>query len=188
MTNWKALRLLVRSDMDRLNEMLDQPPKMNFFRKLSLLSSPGVLALYFYRVSHFHFMRDRYTLARFFYRLNLFITGADIHPRSQIGASCLLVHSIGFICDGQIGRNATIFGHCIVQPDFKDNTWSTAPIIGDNCTLGLQTSVLGAVSIASNVTLAPFTLARESIREESVTAAPNQNDGFKLVKVRGVKA
>jgi serine O-acetyltransferase len=130
---------------------------------------PETLAIVLYRHAHYHYSRQRWRLARFFYRLNLLLTGADIHPRSEIGPGCVLVHTIGFVFDGTIGANATIFGHCVIQPAYDGVAWSDAPRIGDNCTLCLQCSVIGPVSVADSSTLGAFAYVDFSVTEPGAT-------------------
>src|SRR6266511_6491581 len=54
-----------------------------------VVTRPGPLAIVLYRLSHALWERGFETLAEVIWRVNYFITGADIHPGAEIGgASC----------------------------------------------------------------------------------------------------
>ena len=168
------------ADMERLNTMAVDAKPLTWARRLGLYLRPEILALALYRHAHYHYLSERWSLATFFYRLNLLVTGADIHPRSTIGPGCVLVHTIGFIFDGSIGKNATIFGHCIVQPAFRNGSWSESPVLGDNCTLCLQSSVIRNISVANSVTLAAFVYLDHSVHESDTTVGLSQTPQTKI--------
>ena len=177
---WQGLRAALRADLKRLHATSPQPIKFTRLRKLSLCFRPEIFTLILYRLAHGFYQRHQLGLAQFFYRLNLFITGADIHPRSQIGDGCLIVHTVGLVIDGNLGSGTTIFGHCIIQADYQQGRWTETPSIGDRCVMGAQCSVLGAVKVANDVTLAPFTLLTESVEQSGVTISAEHLQKIKI--------
>ena len=61
------------------------------------LTRPGPLALALYRLSHDLWTRGNTTAAELLWRLNLFLTGADIHPGAEIGGGLRLTHTSGLV-------------------------------------------------------------------------------------------
>ena len=173
---FREVRRLIYTDIQRLHEIstgsVERGPSaepVGLLRRLSLLARPEITALCLHRIAHYFYMSRKFSLAQFFYRTNLVITGADIHPRSIIGESCLVVHPIGLILDADVGHQSTIFGHSIIQPAFDGKRWSGRPTIGDGCTICLQVTVLGAIKVSNNITIAPFSFIQESLNEPNCT-------------------
>ena len=73
-----------------------------------VLTRPGPMALAIYRVSHRLWTRGLETPAEIVWRLNYFLTGADIHPGAEIGGGLRLTHTAGLV----IGRGVKIGSNC----------------------------------------------------------------------------
>lgn len=179
-TSFRSMRAALHADLLRLHNTSPQPLNFSRLRKLSLCFRPEIFTLLMFRFSHLCYANHWFGIAQFFYRLNIFITGADIHPRSEIGKGCLIVHTIGLVIDGNLGSETTIFGHCVIQANYEKGSWTKTPTIGNRCVLGVQCSVLGNVSIADEVTLAPFTLVMQSICEQGVTISAEHLQKIKI--------
>jgi serine O-acetyltransferase len=69
---------------------------------------PGAIALY--RVSHALSEKGMETAAEVVWRLNFFLTGADIHPGAEIGGGVRITHTAGLVIGRgvRIGSNVTI--------------------------------------------------------------------------------
>jgi hypothetical protein len=74
------------------------------------VTRPGPLALLLYRVSHGLWTRRLEIPAEVLWRLNLFLTGADIHPGAMIGGGLRLTHTSGIVigAGAKVGSNVTI--------------------------------------------------------------------------------
>lgn len=127
--------------------------------------TPELTCLALYRVSHYCFARGHHRLAAFLYRVNITLTGADIHPASVVGPSCLLVHPVGTVLFGTLGERATIYARVIVAPDLPVFRIAQAPRVGDDVVLGSGSTVLGDVQIAPHCHIAPASLIDMSIHE-----------------------
>lgn len=170
------VRRLIHTDTQRLHEISTDgtgnegsADPIRLLRRLSLLARPEITVLWLHRIAHYFYVSRKFSLAQFFYRTNLIISGADIHPRCVIGESCLVVHPIGLILDADVGHKNTIFGHSIIQPAFDGKRWSARPVIGDGCTICIQVTVLGAIKVSNNITIAPFSYIHESLNEPNCT-------------------
>jgi serine O-acetyltransferase len=118
-----------------------------------VLTRPGPLALLIYRFSHSLWMKGWHTLAELIWRVNLFLTGADIHPGAEIGPGLRITHTSGLVIGRgvRIGSNVTILhevtlggaGKAFFDPTFTDGF----PVIGDDTMLMVGAKVLGPIQI-----------------------------------------
>ena len=118
-----------------------------------VLTRPGPLALVLYRTSNKLWTSGHPALAEGVWRLNLFLTGADIHPAAEIGGGLRLTHTSGLV----IGRGARLGSDMNVlhgvtiggsgkrwfDPSFEDGL----PEIGDGTEIWAGAKVLGAVKV-----------------------------------------
>lgn len=157
----KKLIVLIRSDCERFHSTLSKLPLKGAFRYLSILTRHEVLSLTLYRISHYLINKNYSLIANLLYRLNIFITGADIRPESVIGERCLIVHTSATVIYGIIGKNATIFAHVVILP--SELSWDKAPVIGDSVTIGAAVTVVGDIQIADGVSISACSLIDENI-------------------------
>src|SRR3989442_15395507 len=75
-----------------------------------VVTRPGPLAIVLYRLSHALWERGFETLAEVIWRVNYFLTGADIHPGAEIGGGLLLTNTSGLVIgrDVKIGANSPL--------------------------------------------------------------------------------
>src|SRR4051794_8361500 len=74
------------------------------------LTRPGPLAILLFRASHVQWVAGHETFAEVVWRLNYFLTGADIHPGADIGGGIRITHTAGLVIGrgARIGANVTI--------------------------------------------------------------------------------
>ena len=162
---WRDALTLIRSDIERFLEAVNQEGAMQHPHYWRLLLMPELAALTMYRISHYWHMRGANRLATFCYRLNITLTGADIHPATLIGARCLLVHPVGVILFGTLAESVTVYARVIVCADIPHFSHQQAPVIGSRVVLGAMCSVLGPIVIADGVHISPASLIESSIDE-----------------------
>jgi len=118
-----------------------------------VLTRPGPFALVLYRASNKLWTSGHPALAEGVWRLNLLLTGADIHPAAEIGGGLRLTHTSGLV----IGKGARLGSDCNVlhgvtiggsgkrwfDPAFEDGL----PEIGDSTEIWAGAKVLGAVKV-----------------------------------------
>lgn len=118
-----------------------------------VITRPGPLAILLYRFSHRLWVRGLHTVAEIVWRLNLFLTGADIHPGAEIGGGLRLTHTSGLVIgrDAKIGSNVTLLHEVTLggssrgffEPDFVDGF----PEVGDDCKIAAGAKLLGPIKI-----------------------------------------
>jgi len=117
------------------------------------LTRPGPLAILMYRSSHALWLARRATFAEAIWRLNFFVTGADIHPGADIGGGVRITHTAGLVIGSgaRIGSNVTILHGVMIggsgrqwfDPDYVDGY----PTIGDDTHVMAHAMILGPVTI-----------------------------------------
>ena len=92
-------------------------------------------------------------MAELIWRVNLFLTGADIHPGAEIGPGLRVTHTSGLVIGRgvQIGANVTILHEVTLGgagKAFFDATFTDGfPVVGDDTMLMVGAKVLGPVHI-----------------------------------------
>lgn len=118
-----------------------------------ILTRPGPLALVLYRASHRLWVAGHPALAEGLWRVNLLLTGADIHPAAEIGGGLRLTHTSGLVIGkgARLGSDMNVLhgvtiggsGRRWFDPSFEDGL----PEIGDGTEIWAGAKVLGAVKV-----------------------------------------
>lgn len=117
------------------------------------VTRPGPLAILLYRLSHRLWERGFHTLAEVLWRLNYFLSGADIHPGARIGGGLRLTHTAGLVIGkgAVIGSDVTLLhgvtlggsSRGFFDPEFTDGF----PTIGDGSKIAAGAKLLGPITI-----------------------------------------
>jgi serine O-acetyltransferase len=118
-----------------------------------VLTRPGPLAIVLYRLSHQLWRRGWEAPAELLWRLNFFLSGADIHPGAEIGGGLRLVHTTGLVVGRgvRIGADVTLLhevtlggsGRAWFDATFEDGY----PEIGDETVIFAGAKVLGPIRV-----------------------------------------
>jgi serine O-acetyltransferase len=163
---WRECRGLIAADTERLRasgligfsrEQAHVPWRLRF--------SPQASAMALYRIGHWALANGHVGLAGFCYRLNITLTGADIHPAAQIGPGCLIVRPVGAVIYGRLGRDVTVYARVVIDCDELPARIDRAPEIGDRVEIGAMASVIGSVRVADGVKVSTGSLVDFSIDE-----------------------
>lgn len=94
--------------------------------------------------------------------------GIEIPFSVKIGRGLLLIHpyNITINRDSVIGNNFTILKGATVGNSKGKN--SGAPVIGDDCYLGINSTIVGNVTIGNRVMIAPNTFVNFNVPDDSV--------------------
>jgi serine O-acetyltransferase len=141
-----------------------------------ILTRPGPMALAIYRASHRLWRRGMETPAEVLWRLNYFLTGADIHPGAEIGGGLRLTHTTGLV----IGRGVVIGENCTLlhgvtlggsARGWFDGVFADGfPTIGDETEIMAGAFVLGPIRVGRHCFIgANAVLARDLADGEAYT-------------------
>lgn len=86
------------------------------------------------------------------------------------GEGLQIFHSHGIVVNSsaRVGKNCHLHGNnCIGNNGINDG----APVLGDNCTLGVGLKVLGEIVLGNNVTVAAGAVVVQSFPEDNIVLA-----------------
>lgn len=94
--------------------------------------------------------------------------GIEIPFSVRIGAGILMIHpyNITINRDAVIGNNFTILKGATVGNSKTSNIG--APVIGDDCYLGINSTIVGNITIGNRVMVAPNTFVNFDVPDDSV--------------------
>ena len=137
---------------------------------------PGPLAIVLYRLSHRLWGRGHPTFAELLWRLNFFLTGADIHPGAEIGGGLRLTHTAGVVIGKgvKVGRDVTLLHGVTLGGSAKgwfDGAYADGfPEIGDRTEIMAGAAVLGPIKVGRGCFVgANAVLARDLADGEAYT-------------------
>lgn len=128
---------------------------------------PAFVCVALFRLSVYFFRKGRLSLARLFWLINVYTTGADISPRSVIGAGLLIPFPAGVAVDCRAGRNLTVMALSGIGTAFNDDD---VPVLGDEVWLDCHSGVYGKATIGSLVRILPGCIVNGNIADGSIMA------------------
>jgi len=147
------------------------------------VTRPGPLAIVLYRVSHRLWIGGLQTPAEVLWRLNLFLTGADIHPGAEIGGGLRLTHTSGIVigAGAKVGSNVTILHGVTLGGSARgwfDGVFADGyPEIGDGTEIMAGAAVLGPITVGRGCFVgANAVLARDLPDGEAYTPGREVSD------------
>ncbi len=182
----------LRGDLARLfSERGLHEGKPSFGRALQrVLTRPGPMALAIYRFSHRLWVGGLETPAELVWRLNYFLTGADIHPGAEIGGGLRLTHTTGLVIGRgvRIGRDCTILHGVTLGGSARgwfDGKYEDGyPEIGDETEIMGGAFVLGPITVGRHCFIgANAVLARDLADGEAYTPGRESGQLRKRVEV-----
>jgi serine O-acetyltransferase len=115
-----------------------------------VLSYPGFHALVAHRL--IHPLAGVPVLARYLAHIARFFTGIEIHPKAKIGRGVFIDHGMGVV----IGETSEVGDGCTIYQGVTLGGTSLShgkrhPTLGRNVTVGVNSAVLGAITLGDNV-------------------------------------
>jgi len=148
-----------------------------------VVTRPGPLAIVLYRLSHAIWERGFETVAEVMWRLNYFLTGADIHPAAEIGGGLRLTHTTGVVIGRgvKIGSNVTLLHGVTLGGSARgwfDGVFADGfPDIGDETEIMAGACVLGPIKVGRHCFIgANAVLARDLPDGEAYTPGREVKD------------
>ena len=158
----------------------------------TLLTSPGLHALGFYRLSSFLNSIKLGIIARIVSYLSRFLTGIEIHPGAKIGKFLFIDHGMGVVIGetSTIGDSVTIY-HGVtlggISPSENSDSQKNIkrhPTIMNNVIIGSGAQILGPITIGNNSKIGSNSVVTKDVDDnKSVVGIParyTQNDDDEL--------
>jgi serine O-acetyltransferase len=171
--NWKQTLARLRADRERLSMFLGslgcQNPRW-------LILRPSFLCVFLYRVSNHFYRRDHRYTARFFWHLNVILTGADISAPNDLEGGLLVVSPPGIAIMGKAGRNLTVMPCAGLGSEL--GRWEDIgagpglPVLGDDVTLEPHSGVLGPARIGNRVRIRAGIAVTCDVSDDTLVEGP----------------
>jgi serine O-acetyltransferase len=149
-----------------------------------LVTYAGLHAVWYYRLSHFFYKHQMFTIARMISQWARFWTGIEIHPGAKIGKGLFIDHGMGVVIGetAEIGDNCLLYQGVTLGGTGKDKG-KRHPTLGNNVMVGAGAKVLGPFKVGDNVKIAANAVVLEEIPPNSTAVGVPA----KIVKRNGVK-
>ncbi len=174
----------IRGDLDRLMSgrgTYGGPPGWAGAAR-RVITRPGPMAIALYRMGHWLWVRHHELAAELLWRLNVTLTGADIHPGAEIGGGFKVVHTVGLtIARGtRVGDDVLVLhgvtlggsGRGLVDPGFADGP----PTIGDRTEIWAGAKVLGPIRVGCDCRIGANAVLVKDLPDGSTYTVANHND------------
>jgi len=133
------------------------------------LTSPGLHAVWGYRVAHQLWKWRRRILARMLSNWLRFLTGIEIHPGAKIGRRFFVDHGMGVVIGetSVIGDDVLIY-HGVTLGGKEFTRAKRHPTIGNNVMIGAESIVLGNITVGDNVQIGAGSVVTKDVAPNSV--------------------
>jgi len=137
----------------------------------TILTSPGLHALGFYRISNFLWSIRLFIIARVISYIGRILTGIEIHPAAKIGSCFFIDHGMGVVIGetAEIGDNVTMY-HGVtlggVAPSINSEDQINKkrhPTLEDGSIIGSGAQVLGPIVIGKNARVGSNSVVTKSV-------------------------
>lgn len=150
--SWRRTCQHIAADYARLYTLLGrgqpEPPFLVWIH-------PSFVCVFLYRLSNHCYRSGHRYIARFWWHLNMLLTGADISEPADIGAGLVVMAPAGTALMGKAGRNLTLMPCAGVGGEMGrlDDVGGGpgVPVLGDDVILEPHSGVLGPIVIGNRV-------------------------------------
>jgi serine O-acetyltransferase len=143
------------------------PAARNWFEVL--VNYSGLHAIWFYRITHWLWMRKLYLPARWLSQVARWLTGVEIHPGAVIGRRFFIDHGMGVVIGEttEIGNDVTFY-HGVTMGGVSLEKGKRHPTLGNKVVVGAGAKVLGAIEIGDGSRIGANAVVVKSVPPESV--------------------
>lgn len=171
--SWKQTFLRLRADHSRLVALLarqqDGPLTSAFLH-------PSFVCVILYRISNRFFRAGHRHVARFFWHLNVLLTGADIAAPADLGEGLVILNPPGTAIMGKAGRNLTVMACAGLGSEMgrlEDiGAGPGLPVVGDDVILEPHSGILGPVKIGNRVRVGAGIGLTYDVPDDTVVEGP----------------
>lgn len=171
---WKETRAYLRTDHERLLSLLaakypDDPPRRAYLHA-------SFICVLLYRISNYFYRKKHRLTARFFWHINLVMTGADISEPADIGEGLVIFNPPGVAIMGTAGRNLTVMPCAGIGGELgRHEDIGAGPgfcLIGDDIVLEPHSGILGPVRVGNRVRVCAHAAVTRDVPDDTIVAGP----------------
>ncbi|HMG07525.1 MAG TPA: hypothetical protein VK609_03395, partial [Mucilaginibacter sp.] len=134
-----------------------------------------------FRLSHFFFHLKLLPISRLFWLFNRIIFSIDIDPGATLKGGFVIIHGIGIVIgryvvsEGQfkIFHGATLGGNNGKEAVYNNKVLKQ-PYLKDNITIGINSSVLGPITIGSGVIIGSHAIVTKDVSDDCTIVGNNK--------------
>lgn len=137
---------------------------------------PWFWAYFYYKISHYLYLKKHYSLARIIMNHAKRKTGIEIHPGALIGKNCFIDHGAGVV----IGETTIIEDNVIIYQNVtlggtKNTQEKRHPTIKKNVMIGSGAKILGNITIGENAKIgANAVVTKDVLPNETIVGIPGK--------------
>ena len=169
---FEGLLAEVRRDTDSI---LDRDPAARS-RIETMLTYPGLHAVWAYRMAHRLWEQDHRLAARLVSSGARRITGVDIHPAATLGQGLFIDHAVGVVIGetAEVGKDVTIYQGVTLGGTSLERG-KRHPTVGDRVVIGAGAKVLGPLLVGDDARIgANSVVVRDVPAGSVVVGVPGQ--------------
>lgn len=166
---WRGLQEEIASVFER------DPAARNAFEILTCYA--GVHAVLGHRVTHWLWLRNFKSLARWLAQVVRLFTGIEIHPGATIGPRFFIDHGMGVVIGetAEVGADVTLY-HGVTLGGTSLSHGKRHPTLGDRVVVGAGAKILGAITIGDDTRIGANAVVVKSVPANAVVVGvPGQN-------------
>jgi serine O-acetyltransferase len=143
------------------------PAARNWFEVL--VNYSGLHAIWFFRITHWLWMRKLFLPARWLSQIARWLTGVEIHPGAVIGRRFFIDHGMGVVIGEttEIGNDVTFY-HGVTMGGVSLEKGKRHPTLGNKVVVGAGAKVLGSIEIGDGSRIGANAVVVKSVPPESV--------------------
>jgi serine O-acetyltransferase len=151
-----------------IRTVLERDPAANNRLHVFLLT-PGLHAIWAYRIAHGLWIRELKLLALFVSYLGRSITGVEIHPGAEIGPRFFIDHGMGVVIGetAEIAPDVTLY-HGVTLGGVSSERGKRHPTLGSGVVVGAGAKILGAITIGANTRIGANAVVVKDIEPNKV--------------------
>ena len=167
------VRSFVRTARDRVREDLDAAMERDpaaETRADVALNTPGLHAIWSYRLAHAMWRRERLKpAARLLSTATRAMTGVEIHPGAQIGRRFFIDHGMGVVigATAEIGDDVMLY-HGVTLGGRSLAKVKRHPTLGSRVTVGAGAKILGAIEVGNGVQIGANSVVVKDVPDGAV--------------------
>jgi len=158
--------------MEDIDSALKRDPATNT-RWEMFCTSPGLHAVWQYRVFNWLWRRKLRTLSRMLSNLTRWLTGVEIHPGATIGRRLFIDHGMGVVVGetAVIGNDVHMY-HGVTLGGKSLESIKRHPTVGNNVLIGAGATLIGNITIGDGCAIgANTTVTRDMAPGSKITSA-----------------
>ena len=175
---WESLKELVQT-------VREKDPSVHSCCFLAILiSTPGIHAVLFHKISHFLYEKKWFFLARLISQIARFLTGIEIHPGAKIGRRFFIDHGMGVVIGetAEVGDDVMMY-HQVTLGGTGKECGKRHPTIKNGVTIAAGSKILGAITIGENAKIGANSVVLKNVpANATVVGIP-----ARVVRVNGTK-